>query len=227
MGLPPSPYSPQFITSIERTVTRERLRRYLVAVHQDVAKALLLYEYNVALSEALFGLLHGLEVTLRNAIHCQLTASYGNASWYDSAPLSPYWSAQVADAKNKVGAIPGKIIAELTFGFWVELVSRPNHNVLWAGRKLNRAFPHATCSRAAIHRRLKTIHRLRNRISHHEAVLTSRKTLYAGYEFITTAELLECVEWICTEAAGWMKTRFRYEEANCILDAVCGSGVSL
>jgi hypothetical protein len=118
MPFPPSPYTPQFLASIERTVTSERLRRYLWATRQDVANALLLYEYNVALSEALYGLLHGLEVTVRNAMHHALAASYGTAAWYDRAPLSTYWSERIADAKRKAGATtPGKVIAELTSAF--------------------------------------------------------------------------------------------------------------
>jgi hypothetical protein len=45
----------------------ERLSRYLSATGRDVPKALELYEYNVQLSEVLYGILHGLEVSVRNA----------------------------------------------------------------------------------------------------------------------------------------------------------------
>lgn len=83
----PPLYSPQLLTSIKRTVTEERLRRYLRATGRDMAKALQLYEYNVQLSEVLYGLLHGLEVAVRNAEHFALTASYGTPAWYDAAPL--------------------------------------------------------------------------------------------------------------------------------------------
>jgi hypothetical protein len=82
MPFPPSPYSPQFLASIKRTISQERLRRYLGATRQDLAKALQLYEYNVQLSEVLYGLLHGLEIAVRNAAHYALTASYGVAYWF-------------------------------------------------------------------------------------------------------------------------------------------------
>ena len=55
-------YTAQFLTSIERTISRERLKRYLGATQQHIVNALELYEHNVALSEALYGYLHGLEV---------------------------------------------------------------------------------------------------------------------------------------------------------------------
>ncbi len=88
---------------MERTITLERLTRYLGATGQDVSHALELYEYNVHISEVLYGLLHGLEVAVRNAEHQVLTVSYGTAAWYDPAPLSPYWRDQLNKAKVKPG----------------------------------------------------------------------------------------------------------------------------
>jgi hypothetical protein len=121
------------------------LRRYLGATRQNVAQALQLYEYKIALSEALYGLLHGLEVAVRNAAHHALTASFGTPTWYDIAPLSGYWVDQLGKAKQKpgVGAVPGKVVAELTFGFWVDLLQGGNHRSVWVDRKLNKAFPNA------------------------------------------------------------------------------------
>jgi hypothetical protein len=52
---------------MERTITLERLTRYLGAAGQNVSKALELYEYNVHLSEVLYGLLHGLGVAAQRA----------------------------------------------------------------------------------------------------------------------------------------------------------------
>ena len=80
MPFPPLPYTPQLLTSLERTVTQERLIPYLVATSQDLAQALFLYEANVALSEVLYGLLHGLELSMRNAIHHALTVCNPHSS---------------------------------------------------------------------------------------------------------------------------------------------------
>jgi len=225
----PSPYSAQFLASIERTITKERLTRYLGATGQDVSRALELYEYNVQLSEVLYGLLHGLEVTVRNAEHHALTASYGTPTWYDAAPLSPYWKDQLTHAKAKPGVAgkPGKVVSELTFGFWVDLLKQSNHRILWVERKLHMAFPNARRLRASIHGRLKAIQLLRNRISHHEPVLTAASALYNGDGFLTPPELLECVEWVCGDTAQWMKARFRYAEAERILREVAALGISL
>jgi hypothetical protein len=225
----PSPYTITFLSSIKRTITQERLTRYLDAAGQDLSKALELYECNVQLSEALYGLLHGLEVTVRNAAHHALTASYGTPTWYDTAPLTAYWQDQLDKVKAKPGVAgkPGKVVAELTFGFWIELLSKPHHNELWMSRRLRRAFPNTTHQRHAIHQRLKTVQLLRNRISHHERVLTTAQALYTGAGVISLPEILECVDWICRDTAEWIKTQFRYAEAERILRDVAAQRISL
>ena len=78
------------------------------------------------LSEALYGLLRGLEVAVRNAEHDALTAGYGTPAWYDAAPLSLYWKDQIAKAtaKSCLGGKPGNVVPELTFGFWVDLLKK-------------------------------------------------------------------------------------------------------
>ena len=226
----PSPYSATLLANIERTITRERLTRYLGATGHDLSKALELYEYNVQLSEVLYGLLHGLEVMVRNAAHHALTASYRTPAWYDAAPLSTYWQDQLAKAKAKPGAAgkPGKVIAELTFGFWIDLLQASNHRTLWVNQKLNRAFPNAAGkTRFNIHERLKAIHLLRNRLSHHEPILTAANGVYNGNLIITLPQLTECMEWVCLDTAQWIKAQFRYAEAERILREVAAKGISL
>ncbi len=226
----PPPYSPQLLISIQRTITTQRLSRYLGATHGDVPKALELYEYNVQLSEVLYGLLHGLEVAVRNAEHHALAASYGTPTWYDFAPLSQYWKDQLANAKAKPGAAgnPGKVMAELTFGFWIDLLHNGNHRSLWVGRKLNKAFPNARLQMGVIHQRLKAVQLLRNRISHHEPVLTASNKLYNGAAtLLELPEVLECVEWVCAETAQWIKANFRYADAERILRVVAAMKISL
>ena len=225
----PSPYNAQFLASIERTITKERLTRYLSATGQDVSRALELYEYNVQLSQVLYGLLHVLEVTVRNTENHALTASYGTPAWYDIVPLSPYWKDQLSNAKAKPGVAgtPGKVVAELTFGFWIDLLKHSNHMALWVDRKLYTAFPNSRRHRRLIHERLKAIQLLRNRISHHEAVLTSVNVLYKGDGFLTLAELFECVEWVCRDTAQGLKAQFLYAEAERIRREVAAMKIFL
>jgi hypothetical protein len=146
-------------------------------------------------------------------------------------PLRRIGKGVLNDAKNKVGgnkAAPGKVVAELTFGFWVDLCSKRNKNIVWVHRKLFGAFPNTALTRDQIHQRLKMVQSLRNRISHHEPVLTSSKVLYAAKtSMLTVAELLEPVEWVCADTAQWIKTKFRCAEADRILEEVHKLGVTL
>ena len=65
-------YTAEFLACIDRVISQERLARYLAATKGDIGEALELYEHNIAISEALFGFLHGLEVAVRNSIHYTL-----------------------------------------------------------------------------------------------------------------------------------------------------------
>lgn len=119
------------------------------------------------------------------------------------------WRDQLNKAKVKPGidGKPGKVLAEITFGFWIDLIKSANHWTLWVnphhkagqGRSLHKAFPNARVARSVIHGRLKAIQLLRNRISHHEPVLTSSNGLYNGVPtLITLPQLVECMEWVAS-----------------------------
>jgi len=95
------------------------------------------------------------------------------------------------------------------------------------GKKLSAAFPGAGVQRHVVHQRLKSVQRLRNRISHHERILTSRERIYTGDGLMTLAEVVECVDWACPHASEWIRTRFRFSEAQSILKRVRSTGVRL
>ena len=87
-----------------------------------------LYAWNTAVSAAFYGPLQGLEVTLRNAIHCRLADRHGEA-WYDNpdAGLDRGAVERIASARTELardghGDAPSRIVAALSFGFWVSLL---------------------------------------------------------------------------------------------------------
>ena len=243
MSNPKFVYTAEFIACIDRVLSRERLSRYLTATKDDIGGALELYEHNIAISEALFGFLHGLEVAVRNSIHYTLRRDLGTPTWYDGGIALP-WSTtgekfsltavmtdMVKDAKEKLQptASPGKVIAELTFGFWPSTITKRFHATLWVP-SLHQAFPHAKVSRKIIHLRLETIRRLRNRIAHHEPILTSRNEVYTGFPdrpYIALPEIMECAEWVSIEAALWLKAQSRYQQAVDLLLEVSKKGIVL
>ena len=234
-------YSIEFLADLDRTLSRGRISRYLAATGGNLDDALQLYEKNVAVSEALFGILHGLEVAVRNSLHHALSDDIGVTDWYQNGlglPFGTYPQLSLTTpmrhmlekARRNVGpgAPVGKLIAELTFGFWPFLISGSYHN-LWIASSHN-AFPHARIPRSFVHTRLETIQRLRNRIAHHEPIMSSTNEVYTGnlsHPKIDLPAVLECVYWISPATAEWLRTTTRYEQARTLLAEVAATGVRL
>jgi len=85
------------------------------------------------------------------------------------------------------GAPPGKVIAELMFGFWRYLSTAAHHHPLWIPY-LHTAFAPGT-SRRAVDRPVGRLHQLRNRIAHHEPLL--RRNAATGVLSLTTQHLVD------------------------------------
>ena len=67
----------QINLSLESSISRERLRKYLENQGNDLDLAIGLYERNMQLSAAFYPELQALEVCLRNNIHSRMRESYG------------------------------------------------------------------------------------------------------------------------------------------------------
>lgn len=168
------------------------------------------------MSAALFETLGAAEIILRNAFHYQLgerhTARGGSGPWYDSAKLDAKGHRDIQTAKahatgfGRKKEIPGKVIAELSFGFWRYLVARRYQVVIWPA--LQKAFPNhpdgAHCPRGDIEDRMQRIHVLRNRIPHHEPVF--RRDLAQDH-----GDLLTLVGWISSDGQRWVSNISRLE----------------
>lgn len=235
--------TPEFLADFARTVSRARLFRYLVAAKQDFDLALSLYEKNVLLSQAIFGFLQGVEVSVRNSIHHVLSQDPNKLNWIqDNLPLP--WPVpapthltltlpmldMLTQAQRKTGmnASVGKLIAELNFGFWADLIgSRYEH--IWRN-SLHKAFPHAQVPRNRVHWRLESIRHLRNRIAHHEPIITSTNTVRTGRfdeTHLTLDSLVERVKWISPPTADWLSATTSIGDAGAILKQVSALGITL
>ena len=115
------------IEEIETSLSRERLGTYLDAAGGDRERAIRFHAWNTAVSAAFYGPLQGLEVALRNAMHRQLAERYGPA-WYDNpdtgidkGALDRVVAARSELARADYGNEASRVVAALSFGFWVSL----------------------------------------------------------------------------------------------------------
>ncbi|MFJ4681484.1 hypothetical protein [Kitasatospora sp. NPDC088783] len=170
-------------------LSEQRLAGYVETARGDVGRAMRLYWWNAEVSGAFLGPLQCLEVTLRNAVHNQLTSAFGRSDWWEAVLLNPYGRSRVANARDKrrrrsrVAVSADGIVSELPFGFWVSLLSAGDSydRRLWVPH-LHRAFPHYSGRRDSLHHEFDEIREFRNRISHHEPI--HRQPLAADREKI-------------------------------------------
>jgi hypothetical protein len=181
---------------------------YLATAGGNRQRALDLYEWTAVASAVFHRDIAHLEVGLRNAYDRAIVTRTpaGVPHWTtDPYRLFPVrWCAardgtridanrtprqQIERAVREAGpgAQPGKVIAELTFGFWRYLSTAAHHDGLWISY-LHTAFTSGT-SRRAVDRPVGRLHQLRNRIAHHEPLL--RRNRGSGVLSLATQHLVD------------------------------------
>jgi hypothetical protein len=182
-------------------LSRERLKPYYVQARGSDWVALHLYVRNSELSASVYKVIQALEVGLRNLVHVKMTEALGTDEWWDQLPLLDAEMNDIAGAKKQISSRirqvkPGRIVAELSFGFWVKLFANSYEKQLWVPH-LSRRFP-AKLSRRALHDRLTNLKELRNRIAHHETLI--KRNIDQDYQ-----DLLETIGWISTSLRRWVE----------------------
>lgn len=191
--------SDEHLSSLRLAVSQERLEPYTHQNDTDGLEAFSRYVWNMLISEALYPALQGLEITLRNSIHSAATDAFGSEFWMDSkrSPLQDRERKSVRKAKTRLldddkAITPGRLVAELNFGFWTSLLYSRYEQVLWP--KLTKsAFPHVPRrmrNRKALDSRFNSIRYLRNRVFHYESIW-HWKDLTQQH-----ADLLDAIGWI-------------------------------
>jgi hypothetical protein len=179
-----------------------------MAAGNDTQRAFDLYQWNAALNAALLHDYAHLEVALRNALHQELRTFVGSSlSWmaaptasslFPNAPTttragnpvdSNEWiRARLHDSRKKFrcdetlaqlnSSTEGRIIADLSFGVWVDILDARFESTLWTPA-LHKAFSPGV-SRRDVHSRLRTLNEVRNRLAHHEPNLDKANAAHRG-----------------------------------------------
>lgn len=199
---------------LERRLSAERLGPYRVACGGDLAAALALYEWNAEVSGALGTTLGHLEVLLRNAMHDALTtwstARHGEPRWYlDPGGLLTADAARDVDTARRRATrdgrpeTSGRVVAELTFGFWRYLVASRYERTLWLDC-LRQAFPElrGRGMRRDVSNAVRDLHLARNRMAHHEPMFNR------SINDLRT-EALRVAGWICPVSRLWIDAQCR------------------
>jgi hypothetical protein len=185
---------------IIRTLSSEKLRRFLQQAANNLDTAQALYLWNVRCSAHLFSGLHLWEIGARNRIDAYLRTLIG-AKWTeeyeDSVIFQEYQKGQIYKARKKLKRINPRglnhsaVIAELTAGFWISMLSNQYSLTLKMDKNLSQIVPYSGgIKRKMVHAQFERHLRIRNRIAHHEHML--------GYDINTEwLAVGESIGWIC------------------------------
>lgn len=176
-----------YVRAIRTALSNERLDAYGIGRTDD--EKIANYLWNLALCEAMYPALHGLEVAVRNAVfRAGATAFSGIATrdvpcWLDADPplIHPADQPMLLAAKDRLrerglALEPGRLVAELRFGFWTALfdVRYEHSKVLWprllGAQLLDPSSPRSMRSRKQLSPLLNRMRLLRNRVFHHEPI---------------------------------------------------------
>jgi hypothetical protein len=220
---------------LEQLISAARFAPYVAECGGDRERGVALYHWSARLAGAIHVDLGYFEIAFRNLLndtltehHSRLPARHAGSSWFDP----PRWvrhrwwdapaQAAIDDACRRAhhgppySPRPDAVVAELGFGFWRYLVTVRYEQSLWVPI-LDHAFtgvPGRTAARrrATLDSRMRILHRLRNRVAHHEplfkpAVLlgTGRTPLVYGIDQ-QAATVFEGLRWIDPVAADWIRT---------------------
>ncbi len=182
---------------IEAWLSAGRFGTYLSAAQGSRSLALALYEWNARLGAAFLHDLGHLEVGLRNAydqVLCIATVR-GDSHWTEIPTMLKLFPVVMkndavqhrlvdvneiprtqiqrarkdASRSGNITPIPGKVVAEVMFGFWTYLTSNAHEKTIWVPC-LHTAYPIKT-DRRKIHQTLYELREFRNRVAHHEPLL--------------------------------------------------------
>ncbi len=172
-------------SDFEKIMSAPRMNRYVTACSNNTRKAMTLYRLNLKLSQELFTIISCFEIALRNAIDYHYKQIYGNNWLRDAANVGGIFdnnrcrkSKDIIESglrKLNNNYTHSKLIAEMDFGFWRYLFSRPQFRA--GGRTLLKIFPAKPRSTPTIQynnryvfNELGKINNIRNRIAHHEPI---------------------------------------------------------
>lgn len=190
-----------------------RLNRYL---HLCGTKAdvLSLYQANIRISQSFYPILSLYEVFLRNTICNAFTDHFKDKNWIltqseakgfltktSRKPHSEKVHEYLNKCKNPKMIPAGKVVAEMSLGFWVGLF-RADYHGLMEGIIKERCFPNRPkpINRKHIYTRMENVRIIRNRVFHNEPICFGKKGVDLADTRRARVQLFELLRWMDTDA---------------------------
>jgi hypothetical protein len=205
----------------EKILSQARLSRFLKACNGDKQKALQLYRLNIELSQNFYAILSMFEVALRNAIDNHYSNHFNDKEWLKNQCLGKGFlndnAFQTGRFKSKkkvdlairelgVRYTHDRVIASLSFGFWVNLFAPIQFRL--AGQNLHKIFPirpKGTLPKL-IFNELNTILDFRNRVAHHEPIcFNGSQTINLVNVVSTYNSIIEITKWLGIDNVKFLK----------------------
>lgn len=199
-------------TAVIDAISPARFATYLRYAGGVESRAWAAYAWNVRVSAAMLQLLVHAEVALRNAVSRALTGAFG-ANWpyapafeftFSAVAAREYRDAR-AELEQRLKRSPlstGDFVAGQTFVFWEGKLVRRYRERVW-DKQFRRAFAGAAAGESYkdVHDEAEKVRKLRNRIAHHEPLLTVN--LVDEY-----VRALTLISWTSQAKAAWVASEW-------------------
>jgi hypothetical protein len=172
----------ELANSLRSSISKPRMQRYINDAGGDPTKALDLYYWNAQLCQSLYFPIQIWEISIRNKINIFLSQKY-NPGWpYDDSGAVRQFtrsdrerllSARTRQERNRrvQRVSTDAIVADLSAGLWVSLLSESYDNPYAWRYNIRRVFPHdQTLERGDAYTLCGRVLEVRNRIAHHEPI---------------------------------------------------------
>ena len=183
------------------TYSIERLKTFIYSEEDTINDVIMRYNHNVKISQTLYPELCTLEVILRNAIDAALKSKISETWLEDEIKynsllrkddhkllMSAYEITVKECMSNQKSVTPGKVIANLNFGFWTNLCMKKYSASIWNKKQCFKSvfinYPNKRPEISIISKKLYAIRKLRNRIFHYEQIFRYPKKTLELYNMI-------------------------------------------
>ena len=174
---------PVTLENLQRWFSTERMSTYVHSAQTTDCDVIDLYVWNGRISKALLEDIAHVEVLLRNFMSERLARACGHEKWYKddtrfrfNSPKTRRFETSVTEIERQIRhsgkpVTPGRVIADMSLGSWCFLLSSRLEQTVWRALRdpANGGMPnYPSHKRAVFEYHVKTMHDLRNRLSHQE-----------------------------------------------------------